>query len=85
VVVRHDGDRVHLEVGDRGAGMTEEQRGRAFDRFWRAPDAGAGGSGLGLAIVRELVRAAGGEVALLARDPGTLARVTLPARGRPSR
>jgi signal transduction histidine kinase len=85
VVVRRDGDRVHLEVGDRGAGMTEEQRGRAFDRFWRAPDAGAGGSGLGLAIVRELVRAAGGEVALLARDPGTLARVTLPARGRPSR
>jgi two-component system, OmpR family, sensor kinase len=87
VIVRRDGDRVHLEVGDRGPGMTEEQRDRAFDRFWRAPDAGAGGSGLGLAIVRELVRAAGGEVVLLARDPGggTLARVTLPARGQPAR
>lgn len=85
VAVRRDGDRVHLEVGDRGPGMTEEQRGRAFDRFWRAPDAAAGGSGLGLAIVRELVRGAGGEVVLLAREPGTLARATLPVRGRPSR
>jgi signal transduction histidine kinase len=85
VVVRRDGDRVHLEVADRGPGMTEDQRRRAFDRFWRAPDAGAGGSGLGLAIVRELVRAAGGEVHLLARDGGgTLARVTLPARPAPA-
>ena len=45
--------------------MTEEQRARAFDRFWRA-GSGPGGSGLGLAIVRKLVEADGGEVELRA-------------------
>lgn len=36
-----------------GPGMTDEQRGRAFGRSWRAPP--GEGSGLGLAIARRLV------------------------------
>jgi signal transduction histidine kinase len=59
---------VELRVRDAGPGMTDEQRTRAFDRFWRA-GSGPGGSGLGLAIVRKLVEADEGEVEL-APAPG---------------
>jgi signal transduction histidine kinase len=54
---------VELHVSDQGAGLTPEERERAFDRFWRA-GSGAGGSGLGLAIVRRLVAADEGQVEL---------------------
>ncbi|WP_052668471.1 sensor histidine kinase [Nitriliruptor alkaliphilus] len=74
---------VLVTVADRGPGLTDDQRARAFDRFWRASDAAAGGSGLGLAIVRELVRASGGDVALHPRDGGGLvAEVRLRPAGR---
>jgi len=63
-------DRVELHVIDQGPGMNPTDRRRAFDRFWRAPDATDDGSGLGLAIVAQLVRASGGTVTLDAA-PGT--------------
>lgn len=79
VVVRVEDDRAVVRVTDRGPGLSAEQRVRAFDRFWRAPDAGAGGSGLGLAIVRQLVEAGGGTVRLRAHTGGGLvAEVALP-------
>lgn len=77
--------RVELHVVDQGPGMSDEDRLRAFDRFWRgrAPTANGenlGGSGLGLSIVRRLVRADGGEVELLpAPDGGTDAVIRLTA------
>ncbi len=52
-----------LRVRDEGAGLSADQRERAFDRFWRAR--AGGGSGLGLAIVRRLVEADGGDVKLV--------------------
>ena len=63
---------LELHVRDRGPGMSEEDRARAFDRFWRSPAAAKGGSGLGLAIVRKLVEADEGEVELAAADGGGL-------------
>ncbi|WP_030410996.1 ATP-binding protein, partial [Streptomyces sp. NRRL S-1448] len=63
---------VELHVIDQGPGMTEEQRRRAFDRFWRAPDADHEGTGLGLPIVQQLARASGGEVTLQAASGGGL-------------
>lgn len=67
-----------LRVRDEGAGLSPEQRERAFDRFWRARS--GAGSGLGLAIVRRLVEAEGGEVALRPAAGGGLeAVVSLPA------
>jgi len=69
---------VELHVRDRGPGMSEAERKRAFDRFWRA-GAGPGGSGLCLAIVKKLVEADGGTVALEpAPGTGTDAVVRLP-------
>jgi signal transduction histidine kinase len=73
------GGRVELAVADAGPGMTEQQRARAFDRFWRPTGADRdGGSGLGLAIVRQLVAADGGEVELAESEAGGLeARIRL--------
>lgn len=71
---------VELHVMDEGPGMTEDQRRRAFDRFWRAPDAPKGGTGLGLALVQRLAHAGGGEVVLRSAPRGGLdAVVRLPA------
>lgn len=80
---------VELHVLDRGPGLSDEARSRAFDRFWRDRSAsrngaGLGGSGLGLSIVRRLVAADGGDVELAARPGGgtdaivRLAAVPLP-------
>jgi signal transduction histidine kinase len=82
IEVQRDDDRVSLHVLDRGPGLTPEQRGHAFDRFWRGPGAEPGGTGLGLAIVAALSEACGGRAELRARVEGGLdAVVTL----RPSR
>lgn len=79
VLARTDDDRVLLTVADAGPGLTEEQRARAFDRFWRPSGADRdGGSGLGLAIVAKLVAADGGSVELAeSADRGLEARVRL--------
>lgn len=72
-------DRVDVTVEDDGPGMDDEDRARAFDRFWRASTARPGaGSGLGLPIARQLARASGGDLVLEGRDHGGLrARVVL--------
>jgi len=69
-----------LEVADRGPGIAAEDRGRVFDRFYRATTARTlPGSGLGLSIVAQIAVLHGGSVALDARDGGgTVARLTLP-------
>jgi signal transduction histidine kinase len=64
-------DGVVLHVRDEGPGMSEEQRSRAFDRFWRSGSPG-GGTGLGLAIVHRLVTADDGEVVLREAEGGGL-------------
>ena len=75
---------VELHVVDEGPGLSDEERARAFDRFWRGRAArsaadGLGGSGLGLSIVRRLVAADGGEVELRpGAQGGTDAVVRLP-------
>ncbi len=56
---------VEIHVVDEGRGMAEEERRRAFDRFWRGAGSSPGsGSGLGLAIVRQLAGACGADAEL---------------------
>jgi signal transduction histidine kinase len=77
--VQRQADQVEIRVSDAGPGMTEDERERAFDRFWRV-DQGASGFGLGLAIVRQLVVADGGTVALGTSAAGGLeVNILLPA------
>ncbi len=63
---------IELRVGDQGPGMSEDERARAFDRFWRSERTRTEGTGLGLAIVRRLVESEGGSIELRAADRGGL-------------
>ncbi|MEV0638500.1 HAMP domain-containing sensor histidine kinase [Streptomyces sp. NPDC050619] len=59
------GDEVALSVLDEGPGMSDAEKSRAFDRFWRGQGlTGRSGSGLGLAVVKQLVTDDGGTVSL---------------------
>ncbi|WP_295548318.1 ATP-binding protein [uncultured Pseudacidovorax sp.] len=63
-VQQEEGGSALLVIEDSGPGLAESDRERVWDRFYRAPDAGASGSGLGLAIVRSVAQLHGAELAL---------------------
>jgi signal transduction histidine kinase len=69
-----------LHVLDDGPGLSEEDRLKAFNRFWRGQST-TDGSGLGLAIVQQLAEASGAAASLEARPGarGLDARVTFKA------
>lgn len=72
---------VEISVEDEGPGIPAELRGRVFEKFFRADDAGdgetgrAGGIGMGLAIARGIVEAHGGRIWAEAARDGRGARV----------
>jgi signal transduction histidine kinase len=68
------GARVELRVCDQGPGLSDAEKARAFDRFWRGRETG-GGSGLGLSIVRRLAERDGGSVELRDAPGGGLEAV----------
>jgi signal transduction histidine kinase len=76
---RANADGLVIDVADTGPGVPEAIRGRLFEPF--SASSKVDGSGLGLAIARELMRAQGGDIALLDSSPaGTTFRLTLPRR-----
>lgn len=74
--------RVAVAIADLGRGMTPETQLRAFDQFYRSPDARAvapDGSGIGLYTARGLLRAMDGDIALRSRlGAGTTLTLLLP-------
>jgi two-component system sensor histidine kinase MprB len=78
-------NRSHIQVCDRGPGISADQRERVFDRFYRTDDArNRPGSGLGLAIVKEIATVHDGSVTLDSRDGGgTIATLELPTPSPP--
>jgi two-component system OmpR family sensor kinase len=63
VELRNVDGRTELAVADHGPGLTDEQAGRVFERFYRADSSRArasGGAGLGLSIVAAVAEAHGG-------------------------
>ncbi len=62
---------VEIVVRDEGPGLSDEEKLRAFDRFWRKRE--DPGSGLGLAIARRLVERDGGLLTLRDAPGGGLA------------
>jgi two-component system, OmpR family, sensor histidine kinase KdpD len=81
VIVRVAGDRLFIDVIDRGPGIPEEERARIFDMFYSVArgDRAAQGTGLGLAICRGMIGAHGGSVeALPGEGVGTTIRISLP-------
>ncbi|NUR01704.1 MAG: HAMP domain-containing histidine kinase [Streptomyces sp.] len=83
VQIEDKGAEVVLCVLDQGPGMTDAEKSRAFDRFWRGQGlTGRSGSGLGLAVVKQLVTDDGGTVVL--RDaPGGGLEVRISLRASP--
>jgi len=79
VIVRRGDGESTVEVNDSGHGIPEDQRGRVFDRFYRAGgrdsvgESGGDfeGSGLGLAIVKRVVDRHSGRIDLGAGSGGT--------------
>ncbi|MFE7897348.1 sensor histidine kinase [Streptomyces sp. NPDC057424] len=70
VRVEPRGDVVAVSVLDEGPGMSDAEKSRAFDRFWRGQGlTGKSGSGLGLAVVKQLATDDGGTVALTDAPP----------------
>lgn len=64
---------VRLSVTDQGPGLTDEQRERVFERFYRADPSRSralGGSGIGLAISKALVELMGGRISAESGGPG---------------
>jgi signal transduction histidine kinase len=84
VHARRAPDGVTIEVLDEGPGIPDAERGRVFERFYRADSARAssdGGAGLGLAIAQWIVDLHGGEIRPEPRQPrGCRMVVSLPGR-----
>ncbi len=71
-----------LSVSDTGAGISEEDLPKVFDRFYRSQSArksSSGGHGLGLSIARIIVVAHGGRISVRSKvGAGTTFKVYLP-------
>ncbi len=73
-----------ITIEDSGIGMTPEQVGRVFDKFYRADasDTAVSGLGLGMSIARQIVEAHGGTIALDSKlGEGTRVSFNLPSSG----
>ncbi len=82
VSTRTFGDRAELDVSDDGPGISPDDLGHVFERFYRGHEVRTGGSGIGLAVVAALVHAHGGEVTVVnLPDGGAAFRVRLPSLG----
>ncbi len=81
-----NGGELQISVADRGAGISEEQLPRIFDRFWQAQPRNRAGTGLGLAIAKGIVEAHGGRIWAQSRvGEGSSFFFTLPCETRAER
>ena len=73
---------IELRVADTGRGMSEDEQGNLFDRFYRADSvrgSSVHGTGLGLSISRDIMREHGGDLRLEStKGKGTTAIASLP-------
>jgi two-component system sensor histidine kinase GlrK len=73
--------RVFIDIADQGPGVTEVDRERIFEPFYRGehqPQGAVRGTGIGLSIVQEYIAAHGGRVSLLPDGTGAHFRIELP-------
>ncbi|MEU1783919.1 ATP-binding protein [Streptomyces abikoensis] len=79
------GDLIEIAVTDQGIGISEKDRERVFERFYRVDPArsrATGGTGLGLSIVKHVAASHGGEVTVWsAEGQGSTFTLRLPEAG----
>ncbi|MEV6475933.1 ATP-binding protein [Streptomyces sp. NPDC051657] len=79
------GELIEIAVTDQGIGISEKDRERVFERFYRVDPArsrATGGTGLGLAIVKHVAASHGGEVAVWSSEgQGSTFTLRLPESG----
>jgi signal transduction histidine kinase len=77
VTVRTE-DKVQIAIQDNGRGMTKEELGNLFARYYRGDHTGAKpeGSGLGMAIAKQIIELHGGIIAAES-EPGAGTRITI--------
>ena len=80
------GNLIEISVTDQGLGISEKDRERVFERFYRVDPArsrATGGTGLGLSIVKHVAASHGGEVTVWsAEGQGSTFTLRLPEAGR---
>ncbi|MGV9250617.1 sensor histidine kinase [Streptomyces sp. NPDC003697] len=79
------GDMIEIAVTDQGIGISDRDKERVFERFYRVDPArsrATGGTGLGLAIVKHVAASHGGEVTVWsAEGQGSTFTLRLPEAG----
>jgi two-component system sensor histidine kinase SenX3 len=79
------GDLIEIAVTDQGIGISDKDKERIFERFYRVDPArsrATGGTGLGLSIVKHVVASHGGEVTVWsAKGQGSTFTLRLPEAG----
>lgn len=79
------GNLIEIAVTDQGIGISEKDRERVFERFYRVDPArsrATGGTGLGLAIVKHVAASHGGEVTVWSSEgQGSTFTLRLPEAG----
>jgi signal transduction histidine kinase len=74
-------DTIEISIADQGPGISDADRDRATERFFRAESArNTNGSGLGLALVSAVANLHNGTLRLRDNSPGLRAVLTLPAQ-----
>src|SRR3954469_15164053 len=79
------GDNIEIAVTDQGIGISDKDKERVFERFYRVDPArsrATGGTGLGLAIVKHVAASHGGEVTVWSSEgQGSTFTLRLPEAG----
>ncbi len=79
---------VDIRVADTGMGISREDLGHIFERFYRADKSRSrakGGSGIGLTIAKRYVEAMGGDISVVSKEGGgTTFNVKIPSSSAPS-
>lgn len=84
ITARRLGEDVGIDISDQGRGISSEELGAIFDKFYRARhrDRTVPGTGLGLAICKGIIEAHGGTIEALSEGlgHGTTIRLRLPVK-----
>lgn len=70
---------LHIVISDNGKGFPENERSKAFDKFYQLENTSHKGNGLGLSIAKGFVEAHGGNITLCeSPEGGAEFRITIP-------